>query len=146
MVSMVSFYHMLIRQMKKKVYKDQLLAESVVFGTDWQELDLNGQIRTERDVEMIALVLPDSISIPYGSAGIINEANEEIVAEILLVDDVGKTHTTYLGNIRGTRIAGYRFSETIPDGHVPVRVLFRANIPFEARQLLWTSYNISDRK
>jgi len=144
--SLSSFYAMTRLMGTKELYHNTTLAEDVTFTSNWQEIDISGLAKIERDSQMVGFKLKEPYWVDFDLGELKSGTGEIVRLEVRLVTQEGKIYPTYFGNARGKRLVSYRPETLLEPGEKLEKLQFRCDVPFEAESIIWTTYNIKDMK
>ncbi|MEQ1765728.1 MAG: hypothetical protein ABL984_21555 [Pyrinomonadaceae bacterium] len=131
---------------RRELYHNTPLAENVTFTPDWQEIDIRGLAKVERDRQMVGFTLKEPYWIDFDLGELKSGTGEIVRLEVRIVTDEGKIYPTYFGNARGKTLASYRPEAILQPGETLEKLQFRSDDPFEAEHVIWTTYNFKDMK
>lgn len=141
------FMWLAMRQlMRKNLYHDTILARNVAFTTEWQETEVPGGFRVERDQQMIGITLNSPYELDLEDFRVKDSNGQTTKPEVSIVSTTGKIYPMKAEHARGTKLVDYRPEDNLPTETEFRAIRLRCDAPFESSSILWTTYNIRDMK
>jgi len=129
-----------------------VLAEDIIITPEQTEIIGNNLLKVNKEKQFVALVLDSNYTDSHSAVR--NAEGEFITIEIKLIDEEGNEFPLHLESFRSPSINGDLVPEfgylkgynTLPIGKVFKKVVLRSNKTLKVKSVLWSGYNIEDRK
>lgn len=132
-----------------KYIKETVLEENGVISSDWKEIDAKNLAKIEKDKNYVAILLESSFKADAETDGIKTSDGEIIKPEIKLVDSERNEYPLiYTGSrfYQNGQYVNYGYRSELPANKIYEKVLIRSNKPLKFQKIIWSGYDIKDRK
>lgn len=127
-------------------FHNTILTEEFFINSDWQEIFTKDLVKVDKDNHLISIHLELPYETPFGSKGIKVPSGEIINPEIVLIDEKNNKYEFVRYGAGGTEISKYHYKGCLPKDKIYRKILVRSDFPIKATSIMWSSYNLKDRK
>ena len=129
--------------------KETVLEENGVISSGWKEIDAKNLAKIEKDEHYISILLESSFKTDTEKDGIKSPDGEIVNPEIKLVDSERNEYLLiYTGSrhYQNGQYANYGYRPGLPVDKIYEKVLVRSDKPIKFQKIIWSGYDIKDRK